>query len=167
VEGYSQLRFPTAKCQSIRSRVWHLLTSPRYCETINILYERNKFVIGMSEVHWLYLHLLLPPRRVQAIRDLSLIWYLGEPPKHGSTGQRRWASVWQAMALFTALEKLRVEIKLAPVWKYDWISEESRMFRDIQGVVQPPDFELVLCWPSGNRLPELPCKISRVGWYEI
>ncbi|KAE9374173.1 hypothetical protein N431DRAFT_212296 [Stipitochalara longipes BDJ] len=138
-----------------------------YCETIDILYERNSFSLGMGKDSGLYLHLLVPLRRIQKIRDMSLRWSLREPPANGSPGHRRWIAFWQAMTLFTGLQKLRVEIKVALVWKFDWISEETRLFENIQRAVLPVDSTLVLCWPSSSRGADLPCKILRIDSEEL
>lgn len=115
----------------------------------------------MAVEYGLYLHLVLPPRRIEKIRDLEVVWYLESPPSPGSAEHQRWLSFWQAMSLFTGLEKLRVEIKVPLLYQYDWSHHEARLLEDIKAVSHPKVFDLVISWPSGDKLPELPCHIIR------
>jgi hypothetical protein len=94
---------------------------------------------------------------------MSFIWLLKQPPSHRGLGYQHWVSFWDVITSFTGLKRLLVEIKVSPVWRYDWVLQEARLLKVLEGVTQPEVFELVLPWPAGNQLPELPCVISRVG----
>jgi hypothetical protein len=111
----------------------------------------------------IYQRLSLPQRHIERIHEMSFIWLPEQPPSHDSLGYQHWVSFWDVITSFTGLKRLRVEIKVSPVWRYDWILHEARLLEVLKGVTQPEAFELVLPWPAGNQLPKLPCVISRVG----
>jgi hypothetical protein len=111
----------------------------------------------------IYQRMSLPQRHIERIQEMSFVWLLEQSPSHHSLGYQHWVSFWDVITFFTGLKRLRVEIKVSSVWRYDWILQEARLLEVLQGVTQPEVFELVLPWPAENQLPELPCVISRVG----
>jgi len=110
----------------------------------------------------MHLYQALPVRRLEQFRDLSIVWFQGKPPSQDSVAHRRWVEFWQTMTLFASLEKLTVEIRLPPAWKTLWAREEARLLRDVGVVIRPASFNLVLGWPAGTGVPELPCRVLRM-----
>jgi len=85
---------------NVSSRSKCMLTSSWYCQTIDHLYKRNRFQVCLGD-YPLYLHLVLPSRRVEEICGISFFWYLENPPSPDSPEHWQWVSFWQIISLFT------------------------------------------------------------------
>jgi hypothetical protein len=81
----------------------------------------------------IYQRLSLPQRHIEGIHEMSFIWLLEQPLSHDSLGHQHLVSFWDVITSFTSLKRLRVEIKVSPVWRYDWILQEARLLEVLKG----------------------------------
>ncbi|KAG9233044.1 hypothetical protein BJ875DRAFT_465157 [Amylocarpus encephaloides] len=141
-----------------------------YSESITLLYSGNTFAFSFPPVI-LHLDRVILPRRLSCLTDIRFTWTLENLPTPADTVKwSKWVAIWQVLASWPRLRRLRVEFKVINMWDasgdlLDFALQEAEWLEPLSVVDQPEIFRLYLPWralPGSQVEARGPFEITRI-----